>query len=39
MILNYPGAIKKAKIALKSLNRFDEEKQCFKYLRIIKSLN
>ena len=39
VILNYPDAIKKAKIALESLNRFDEEKQSYKYLKIIKSLN
>ncbi len=39
VIFNYPDAIKKTKIALKSLNRFDKEKQCFKYLKIIKSLN
>lgn len=39
VILNYSDAIKKAKIALKSLNRFDEKKQCLKYLKLIKSLN
>ena len=39
VLFNYPDAIKKTKIALKSLNRFDKEKQCFKYLKIIKSLN
>ena len=33
------GIVGALRTALKSLNRFDEEKQCFKYLRIIKSLN
>lgn len=38
IINNYPKAINKAKIAFKSLNRFEENKQCQKYIKIIKSL-
>ena len=38
VILNYPKAIKKAKNAYKSLDRFVADRQCEKYDNIIKNL-
>ena len=38
VILNYAKAIKKTKLAFKSLNRFSYNKQCEKYLKIFKNL-